>query len=165
MNKLLILGAGQYGMVTKEIAESIDCFSDIAFLDDNHPMAIGKLDEYEKFRSEFDSAIVAIGCTELRLELIRKLEQCGYAVPALIHSNAYVSPSAKIGKGFCIEPLVVIHTETVIGVGCLISAGTIVNHNCIIGDGCHLNCGTIVAARMLLHNQTKTDYGAIINKE
>lgn len=35
MNKdLLILGAGQYGMVAKEIAEAMNCFQKIDFLDD-----------------------------------------------------------------------------------------------------------------------------------
>lgn len=35
MNKsLLILGAGQYGQVAKEIAESVGCFKRISFLDD-----------------------------------------------------------------------------------------------------------------------------------
>ena len=36
MNKnLLILGAGIYGLVAKEIAESMGCFGKIAFVDDN----------------------------------------------------------------------------------------------------------------------------------
>ena len=35
MNRdLLIIGAGQYGMVAKEIAESMRCFDKIDFLDD-----------------------------------------------------------------------------------------------------------------------------------
>lgn len=35
MSKLLILGAGQYGAVAKEIAESIGIYDAISFLDDN----------------------------------------------------------------------------------------------------------------------------------
>ncbi len=31
---LLILGAGQYGQIAKEIAESMGCFEKISFLDD-----------------------------------------------------------------------------------------------------------------------------------
>ena len=34
---LLILGAGQYGVLAKEIAESMGCFATIAFLDDSYP--------------------------------------------------------------------------------------------------------------------------------
>lgn len=163
MNKdLLILGAGQYGMVAKEIAESMNEFSHIDFLDDNNPIAIGKLNEYEKFSSEYHAAVVAIGNSELRLEMIEKLVQCGYDVPVLIHSNAYVSPSASVGIGSFIEPMCVIHTGVMIGTGCIISAGTIVNHNAIVSDGCHLNCGTIVKARAVIESNIRTDYGKII---
>ncbi len=36
MNKnLLIIGAGIYGVVAKEIAESMNCFEKIDFVDDN----------------------------------------------------------------------------------------------------------------------------------
>ena len=34
MKNLLIIGAGQYGMVAKEIAESMKCFEKIDFVDD-----------------------------------------------------------------------------------------------------------------------------------
>ena len=144
--KLLILGAGQYGMVAKEIAEATGDYSAIAFLDDNNPVAIGKLNEFEKYRDDYTQAIVAIGNAVLRLELLEKLEQCSYHIPVLIHPTAYVSPSADIAAGSFIEPHTVIHTKVVIGKGCIISAGTIVNHNSKIGSGCHLNCGTIVAS-------------------
>ena len=162
MKKLLIIGAGQYGAVAKEIAESLHQFEEISFLDDNHPKAIGHFNDYPKFIHEFDCAFVAIGNNELRLRLIDKLTECGYEVPALIHEKAYVSPSAKIGKGTIIEPMVVLHTEAEIGIGCIISAGTICNHNCRIGNGCHLNCGTIVASSVVVQSQTKTQYGSRI---
>ncbi|MDP4117851.1 MAG: hypothetical protein Q8873_01510 [Bacillota bacterium] len=37
---LLILGAGQYGMVAKEISESMEYFYKIDFLDDNNEFEI-----------------------------------------------------------------------------------------------------------------------------
>lgn len=37
---LLILGAGQYGYVAKEVAESMGHFEKITFLDDNNERAI-----------------------------------------------------------------------------------------------------------------------------
>ena len=53
MNKnLLILGAGQYGCVAKEIAESMKVFKKIDFLDDHNEIAVGKIAEYEKFKFE-----------------------------------------------------------------------------------------------------------------
>ena len=162
MQKLLILGAGQYGMVAKEIAEACGQYDSIDFLDDNNPIAIGKLNEYEKFIFDYDAAVVAIGNAVLRLDLLDKLEQCGCEIATLIHPTAYVSPSAIIERGSFIEPMTVIHTDVVIGRGCIISAGTIVNHNTKVGSGCHLNCGTIVASNAVIQTQTKTQYGTRI---
>lgn len=164
MNNLLILGAGQYGMVAREIAESMGLFSRIAFLDDNSPIAIGKINEYELYRSEYSCAVVAIGNSELRLDMIEKLSECGYEVPVLIHEKAYVSPSAVIEKGSFIEPMVVVHTGVTVGVGCIISAAAILNHNCTVEAGSHINCGSVISARSVIEFGTKTNYGEIFYK-
>ena len=52
MKSLLILGAGQFGQVTYEIAESLG-YQKIGFLDDNAAKAIGKLDDCEKFKAQY----------------------------------------------------------------------------------------------------------------
>ena len=162
MKKLLILGAGQYGKVAKELAEAVGGFEQIDFLDDENQVAVGKLDEYERFAGTYDAAIVAIGNAELRIELIDKLKNCGYDIETLVHPAAYVAPSAVIGCGSFIEPMTVIHTDAVIEQGCIISAGTIVNHNSRIGAGCHLNCGTIVASSSVIPSLTNTECGVRI---
>lgn len=162
VRKLLILGAGQYGMVAQEIAKAMGIFQKISFLDDNSTKAIGRATDYEEYTDKYSEAIVAIGNAEKRMELLEKLESSGYIVPVLIHPQAYVSPSAVIGKGSFIEPLAVIHTDVKIGAGCIISAGTIVNHNAIVNDGCHLNCGTIVGARSEIIYGTRSVCGQII---
>jgi len=161
-NKLLIIGAGQYGMVAREAAESMGCFEKIDFLDDNNPAAIGKTDDYKKLINEYKYAVVAMGNSELRLELLKKLEDAGFEIPVLIHSRAYVSPSAKIGVGTIIEPMAVVHTEVQIGKGCLISAGAILNHNSVIGDGTHINCGSVVNARTVVDKCTRTECGVVL---
>ena len=147
MKNLLILGAGQYGMVAKEIAESMKCFEKIDFVDDASDIAIGKIEDIEKLIHEYDSAVVAIGNSELRLNLIKRLCDIGYEVPSLIHEKAYVSPSAKIGIGCFIEPMAVVHTAVDVETGCILSAGVILNHNSVVHEGCHINCGSVVMAR------------------
>lgn len=161
-SNLLILGAGQYGMVAEEIAEATGAYDKVEFLDDKSPLAIGMLRDFESFVGQYTAAIVAIGNSELRLAYIEKLEEAGYTIPCLIHPRAYVSPSAVVGKGSFIEPMSVVHTGVEIGVGCIVSAGTIINHNSIIGSGCHLNCGTIVLARAVVSSGTRTDCGSVV---
>ena len=99
MDNLLILGAGQYGMLVKEIAESLNCFDRIDFLDDNSEIAIGHINELAQFVTGHKKAAVAIGNAEIRLELLDMLEKAGYEITCLIHPKAYVAPTAVIGKG------------------------------------------------------------------
>lgn len=47
--KLLILGAGQYGQLAREVAMSMNCYDGISFLDDASGEAIGKTEEYARF--------------------------------------------------------------------------------------------------------------------
>lgn len=165
MKNLLIIGAGQFGMIAKEIAESTARFDEIAFLDDNNRIAVGRLCDHISLSNKFDCAVIAIGSAETRLELIDKLENAGYEIITLIHNKAYVSRSAKVGKGSIIEPMAVIHADVSVGTGCIISAGAVLNHNSTIEEGCHIDCGTIVGARALVKARTKTQYGAILTEK
>ena len=144
IGNLLILGAGQYGMLAKEIAESMKCYEKIDFLDDNNEIAIGKLQDYSNFVSEYPYAVVAIGNPEIRLNLIRKLEQANYKIATLISPMAYISPTAKVMHGSIIEPCAVVQTDAVVSKGVIISSGAVVRHNAFVGEGCHCDCGSVV---------------------
>ena len=56
MKNLLIIGAGQYGMVAKEIAESMKCFEKIDFVDDVYPSTVGKICDINKLIHEWTSS-------------------------------------------------------------------------------------------------------------
>lgn len=160
--KLLILGAGQYGRLAKEIAEAMNYFEKIDFLDDNAEIAIGKLNEYENFSVSYSYAIAASENPEIRLEWIHKLEESCFRVAILVHPKACVSPSAQIMKGTIVEALSVINTGSVIASGCIISAGAVVNYNTMCADGVHIDCNATVAANTLVpagtHIQSNTFY-------
>lgn len=161
MENLLIIGAGQFGQVTKEIAESLNEFNKIDFLDDNSELAIGKNADYELFTKDYQRAIVAIGNPTIRKEWLEKLKKC-YKIDSIISPKAYVSSSAKIGEGSIVEPTAFINANTEIGEGCIICAGSIVNHNTKIGNYCHINCGSIIKSNTSIVDETKVDYGEIV---
>lgn len=47
--KLLIVASKRYGDYVKEIAESMGCFEEISFVDNDREGAIGKPEEVETF--------------------------------------------------------------------------------------------------------------------
>lgn len=155
-SNLLILGAGQYGALVYEIAESLECFNNIDFLDDQKAEGtVGDFGAAESLNGSYDAAIVAIGNATLRLSLTERLRSYGYVIPTLVHKKAYVSPSAKLGDGCVIEPMAVIQTKAEVGNCCFVSAGAVVNHNATVCDGCHIDCNATVPARGVVPIGTK----------
>lgn len=152
---LLILGAGQYGHVAQEIAEAMCCFEVIDFLDDINPLAVGKLADYAFWQGKYSYAAVAIGNPQLRMQWLDKLERAGFELPVLIHPKAYVSPSAKLGKGSIVEPMAVVNAEVVVECGGLLCAGCVVNHNAHVMSVCQIDCNAVVASNVIVPEGTK----------
>ena len=162
MNRnLLILDAGQYGKIAKEVAEAMVCFEKIDFLDDEKEFAVGKLSDYKKFVNSYSYAIVAIENNVLRINWITMLEKAGYKIAILVHPKAYVSPSAQIMKGSIIEPMAIVNSKCVISVGCIISAGAVINHNSICSDGVHIDCNAIIPENSNVPMKTRVDCGTV----
>lgn len=158
---LLIIGAGGHGKVVAEVAE--DCgYEKIAFLDDNKSDVLGKTDDIEKFKDQFEYGFVGIGNNKFRGELIERLEKAGYRIPVLIHPTAYVSKTAKIGKGTVVEPKAIVNTNTIVGKGCIIQAGAIVDHDVVLGESVHVNAGSIVKGGAKVEAYTKLEAGEVV---
>ena len=121
MNRnLLIVGAGIYGVVAMEIAESMKSFDKIAFVDDNAKTTpngievVGTTTDIDSLVCEYNNVVVAIGNPEVRLNLIRKFEvETPCRIVTLVSPHAYISPSAQVMKGSIIEPKAVIHAGNI----------------------------------------------------
>jgi UDP-3-O-[3-hydroxymyristoyl] glucosamine N-acyltransferase len=162
MNRnLMILGAGQYGTIAKEIAAAMGCFAKIDFLDDHNEVTVGRLSDYERFADDYSYVVVAIGEPALRLKWIQKLEEACYTVAILVHPLAYVSPSAQIQKGCIIEPNATIQANAALAIGVIVSAGAVVSHNSFVGDVCHVDCGAVVRSNSVVRARTKVASGTV----
>ncbi len=165
---LLIVGAGIYALVAKEIAESMNVFGKISFVDDknretpNGIPTVGTCAEIPELSKEYSYIIVAIGNPEIRLSVLRKIEEeTTFKIATLISPLAYVSPSAQILKGSIIEPMAVIHTGAIISSGCIISAGAVVNHASMCCDGVHIDCNATVGGNTLVPAGMKIKSGEV----
>jgi len=167
-NSLLILGAGQYGVMAKEIAEAMGIFDRIAFLDDSykasaaslqecHPersvsevegsskiSLIGTFADLPKFAAEFRYGFVAIGNPALRRKLTEQLQQNNITPATLVHPTAYVSPSAQLETGCCVEPNATVQTGATIKQASFIASGAVIRHNATVGEFCHVDCNAVV---------------------
>lgn len=159
--KLLILGAGGHGQVAKEIAEAMNQFEKIDFLDDNSSIAIGKCQDYMAFLEIYPMAFVAIGDNKLRAYWQRRLKMAGFLLPALVHPLACLMPSAHIEKGALIGARAVVASRATIGEGVIVGMGALIDHDSIIGAYAHINTGAIIKAGSLVESNKKIDAGAV----
>ncbi|MBP5300062.1 MAG: hypothetical protein J6Y80_01530 [Victivallales bacterium] len=160
MSRLLILGAGQYGRLVRELA--VLCgYTEVAFLDDAAAAAIGKLSELDSFVSDYPEAIVAIGNPARREEQIQRLEALDFTIPVLLHPRAWVSSSAQVAPGCVIEANAVVNAGALIGRACLVCAGAVVNHNAQVGDICQIDCNAVVPPNAVVPSKTKVPAGTV----
>lgn len=133
---LLILGAGDHGLETLEIARSLRIFSKISFLDDNvvRENVIGKWQDVLNFKEEYPVAIVAVGDEEVRYKWMTRIQNLGFIVPTLIHPTAFISEGATVGVGSVICARTTIAAGVKIGVGCIVSSGSTISKKQIVPD-------------------------------
>ena len=112
--KLLIVASKRYGDYVKEIAESMGCFEEISFVDNDREGAIGKLEDVESFYPEYNCAIAACDDGTERLEWNKKLEVL-YNIPVLFHMDSTISISVNSMSGCIADRELLLDMEVLLG--------------------------------------------------
>lgn len=143
---LLILGAGSHGREVLELAQRLNVFRRIAFLDDDPAKAesIGPCSALERWTEEYPAAIPAVGNTEIRMRWLGELARTGFVLPVLIHPDATVSPSAELGYGTVVCARAAVGSGVKIGPGCIIASGATIERYVTLPAGTHVDCGQVV---------------------
>lgn len=152
MNKdLLIIGAGAYASVAKQIALSMGCFDTISFIDDHASLAPdgtpvqGTCQDLSVWQTRVCQVAVAIGNCQIRRQILDRIAAETQLRPVtLVSPQAFVCPTAQVAPGCIIEPMAVVHTGARLGAGCIVSAGAVVNHQSVCGDCVHVDCNAVV---------------------
>ena len=166
MKKLLIVGAGSFAPEVEEMARLVG-YDEIDFLDDNPRGSmcmpvIGVMADIEKWRGEYDEAIVALGNNDNRLKFTSELERCGYTIPSLVHPMAYVSPDAVLGAGCIVRAMCVVGRYVELGKACILHMGAKVDHHCVIGEGSHLLVNSVVRGMKELPDRSRVESGVVV---
>lgn len=150
---LLILGAGGYGQALAEVAQSLDQWKNICFIDDRWPTltyvngydVIGNIDSLATIDTRDLVAIAAVGKNRLRNNWHSILKQRNIPLATIIHSKAIISPSAKVASGVSIMAGCVVSASTQIHEGVILNIGTLLDHDVTIEAYAHLSVGVKVA--------------------
>ena len=160
--RLVILGAGGFGHTVADVAQQLNKYDEILFLDDDATKAVGNCEDYINYIDNDTEMYPAFGNNEVRLNWMLRLLESEAQIPLFIHPTAYVSPMAEIEKGTIILPHAIVNTSCSIGKGCIINCGAIVDHGCVIDDGVHICLGAIVKGDNHINRGVKIEAGEVI---
>ncbi|ADE13119.1 acetyltransferase [Sideroxydans lithotrophicus] len=174
--KYIIWGAKGHALVLEEIVRAQG--GEVIALFDNSPDANSSLmgieihiglEAYEawsqKLKGRKDiNAIAAIGGasgSDRRnfLELFRK---SGFRTPTLVHENAIVSTSARVGENCHVLAGSVISPMAELGEACIINTKASVDHECILGAGVHIAPGATLCGCVQVGENTLIGAGSVV---
>ncbi len=159
---VIIIGVGGYSanlvdmMRDANVAAGKELWRPAGFLDDNPKRhnteyyglpILGALDEASRFSDAY--FINAIGSTKsaaLKSELIERVGAPLDRFVTLVHSSAYVSPSAKIGPGSAITQNCVVLANVTIGKHVKMLPMATISYGCDIGDYTTIAGGAVLAS-------------------
>ena len=102
---------------------------------------IGKIEDAHRLQPR--RGLVAIGDNRTRKQVVERL--AGWTWETLVHPQAVVHDSVRIGPGTVVFAGAVIQPDTVIGAHVIINTGATVDHDCVIGDFAHIAPGAHLA--------------------
>lgn len=146
-----IYGSGGSGREARDIADMLGAWEEIVFIDDTVEEGIFKglkRMPFESFCRTYDKenteVIVALGEPEYRKILYDKVRNEGYSFANLIHPKAWISPSAKIGRGIILKTDVLISCDATVGDNVGIEAFVTVGHDCVVSTHCYIAPGVLM---------------------
>ncbi len=149
----IIRGGGKQGAVVFETVKLSYCR--IMIWDDGpsvHPLLVTfprfSVEMVHNLDADEIHCFVAIGSGATRRKLVEAakeaLKGARLVFPSVIHSLAFISPSATINQGCYVGPFALVNTAATVGEFCLINSAAIVEHDCVVGDYVTLNPGSVL---------------------
>lgn len=165
---LIIIGASGHGKVIADLAETLQQYKEIYFLDDDPQkkscmgyQVIGTSADIDSYVTKADFA-VAIGNAKVREKILEGLLQKDASIPVLIHPNACVAKHVQIGAGTVVMAGSVIQADCCIGKGCIINTCSSVDHECVLEDYVHVAVGTHLAGAVEVGKSTWIGAGTTV---
>ena len=165
--QVVVYGAGGHARVLIDmIRQSRPDLHIVGIIDDgpNPPAAVlgipvlGDSSRFTEIREAgVQHAVLGIGAVTnnaLRIELYEKLRDQGFSVPNLIHPDASVEPSVRMGDGNQIFAGAVVSSTAELGRNTIINSNVVVSHDCRIGAHTHLTPGAILAGGVTVGENT-----------
>lgn len=172
--KILIIGCGGHaksvcdsllGNLEYQVVGFIDREENLRF-SYNEISCIGTDDDLSfLYQNGIHYAALGIGYLgegTIREDIVHKLENIGFQMPAVIDASAVIAKSVSIGKGVFIGKGAVINANAKVGKYCIINSGTIVEHDASIKEWSHIAVRASVCGEAQIGSRCFVGAGAIV---
>ena len=164
MKNLVIIGAGGCGREAlqwaKEINRQENRWHIKGFLDDDLNALDGKicsvkvLDTIDGYKiASDDEFICCIGNSAIRKAVVEKMKTKGAVFTKLVHPNAVIADTCKLGEGVVIYPYALISDNAVLGDGCIVNMYSSVAHDSVLGEYCTISAHCDITGMCRLGNR------------
>lgn len=154
-----MIGAGGHSKVIRDIILSYGNYEIIGHLDDMYEQlkveggiyfgptsaAVKLMDEHADTKF-----VIAIGNNRTRKLIMERLAIPIHRYITLIHKQAVVSLSAKIGVGTVVMPGAIINADADIGNHVIVNTGAIVEHDNKVKDFAHISPNAVLAGSVIV---------------
>ncbi len=106
--------------------------------------------------------IGAVTHNALRAELFERLVRLGFELPNIVHPDATVESSVRMGQGNQIFAGAVVSSHVRLGDNSIINSNSVVSHDCTIGDHVHVTPGALLAGGVSVGARTVVGMGATV---
>lgn len=145
MSGVVIVGAGEHGRLCREYLQRTYPDRFRGFLDDRpSPGLLGATSEIPVLARDGCAFFVAVGEGRIRERLFAEIRRAGGAFVSVIHVQAIVSASARLGEGVFIGPGAIVNTGAAVEEGAYVNSGAIVEHDARLGAFSHLAPGAVL---------------------
>jgi acetyltransferase EpsM len=168
LKRIIILGGYGDGIVVasalRDLRDSNEDVIPFGFLNDFEPRGktidglpvLGKIADATQFLNQKDmffvSALLKVKEAFVRSQKIRSLKIPLDRYYTIIHPQATISHSSKIGYGTFIGPHVTIMPKATVGNHCSLRASANVGHDCTLGDFCYMGPNSTLSGRVILED-------------
>lgn len=119
---------------------------------------IGKISELPKYKDY--NIIVTIGSINFRKEFFNKY--IDYKFPNLVHTQACISDTTKLGKGIVVHYGVYVGSDVIIGNFCHLDTSSIIEHDCILKNNIMVCPGVNICGGVKIENDVFIGAGTTI---
>jgi len=165
MRKILVYGAKEFGQVVKNIL-SLQGHQFVGFIDDfvQDDFVLTYDEARAKYPSLTHSIVIAIGYKfmDARWRIYEKVKSDGYKVLSLIHPQAIVDKSAKIGDGVIIMAGAIVGYNAEIRDLAVLWQGAVVEHDSVIGKNTFLSPNSTVCGLTTIGRDCFIGAGAVV---